>query len=50
MIVLFALVVSALGTALNVVMYVLTGSPWSLGAAIFCGFLSLFNLASAARR
>lgn len=31
-------------TAINVVVYAMTSSPWSLGAALFCGILTVFNL------
>lgn len=44
-----AFVVAAGFTALNVVMYVMTGSMWSLGAAIFCGAFIPFNLVKIAK-
>lgn len=40
----FAFLVSASFTALNGALYVNSGSPWSLGAAIFCGLIAVFNL------
>lgn len=42
-----ALAVSSLSTAINVAMYAVTHSPWSLGAAIFCGIFTVFNLIKA---
>lgn len=40
---LVAFLVSALLCAVNVVIYVSSDSPVSLGAAIFCGLCALFN-------
>jgi len=44
----FFFVLQAAFAALNAVLYMANGSPWSLGAAIFCGLGSLFSLAMAA--
>lgn len=40
---------SAAMCALNAALFVITGSPWSLFAAIFCGACALFNGALAVK-
>jgi hypothetical protein len=44
----FFFVLQAAFAALNAALYVNSGSPLSLGAAIFCGLGSLFSLVMAA--
>lgn len=46
----FAVVVNALATALNVALYVGSGSLISLGAAVFCGAMLLWSIAMATSR
>lgn len=45
----FDFVISVLGLAVNVVLYVDDPNPWSLGGAVFCGSLAVFYLTMAAR-
>ncbi len=44
----FAAMFSGAMCALNVAFYAADPNPWSLGAAVFCGILTLINLAVAA--
>lgn len=46
---LFAAIFCAAFSALNFALYATNGSPWSLGAGIFCGVLVPINLVVAAR-
>lgn len=46
----FAVILTGFFAALNAVIYVQYGAAISLGAAIFCGILCLFNIAMVTSR